>query len=398
MSTAAATAAFVVGTLVSLATSWVLVTRIERIGSRLGASEAMLGLLAALAADTPEISAAVSALAHHQESVGVGVVLGSNVFNLAALLGLGAVVAGVIVLHRRVVALEGVIGVWIAAVALLVVLHTMSAGAGLALVLAVLVPYAILAGLNSRKRRARLANSRLGRWLRVAIAEEELELSVAIHPRQGRLADFALASMALVVVVTASVIMERAASTLGHRYSVPDIVVGTLVLAGVTSLPNAVAAVYLARRGRGAASLSTAMNSNALNVVAGLLVPAAVLGIGPATASVTLVAAWYAGLTVLVLVFAYAHRGLRRNVGALIVAAYVVFAVTLTATAPRSPASLSTYVLPPVLILALSSVLLIWPRPGSQSGPAHPPGNGITHPEVDQPPPCKETDDPPPGP
>jgi hypothetical protein len=41
-----------------------------------------------LAADAPEISAAVSALTSHQQSVGAGVVLGSNVFNLAALLGL----------------------------------------------------------------------------------------------------------------------------------------------------------------------------------------------------------------------------------------------------------------------------------------------------------------------
>ena len=122
MSTPIAIVAFVVGAVVSLATSWVLVSRIERIGGRLGASEAMLGLLAALAADTPEISSAVSALAHHQQSVGVGVVLGSNVFNLAALLGLGAMVGGGIALHRRVVALEGAIGVWVAAVTVLTVL------------------------------------------------------------------------------------------------------------------------------------------------------------------------------------------------------------------------------------------------------------------------------------
>jgi cation:H+ antiporter len=334
MSTGVAAVAFSLGAVVSLATSWLLVTRLERIGGRLGASEAMLGLLAALAADAPEITSAVSALAHHQQSVGVGVVLGSNVFNLAALLGLGALVAGGIGLHRRVVALEGGIGIWTAAVALLVVGHVISAGAGLALVLAVLLPYAVVAGLSSRKRRARLANSRVGRWLGVAIDEEELELSVAIHPRRGRLADFAVASLALVVVVTASVIMERAASTLGRRFSVPDIVVGTLVLAGVTSLPNAVAAVYLARRGRGAASLSTTMNSNTINVAAGLLLPAVILGIGPAMASVSFVAAWYVGLTVLVLGFAYLHHGLRRRVGALIVVAYVVFAVTVAATAP----------------------------------------------------------------
>ncbi|MHB1818741.1 MAG: ABC transporter permease [Streptosporangiaceae bacterium] len=40
------------------------------------------------------------------------------------------------------------------------------------------------------------------------------------------------------------------------------------MLAAVTSLPNAVAAVYLARRGRGAATLSTALNSNTLNAAA----------------------------------------------------------------------------------------------------------------------------------
>ncbi len=372
MSTALATLAFTVGAVVSLATSWLLVTRIERIGGRLGASEAMLGLLAALAADTPEITSAVSALFQHQQSVGVGVVLGSNVFNLAALLGLGAVVAGGILLHRRVVALEGVIGVWMAVVSLLVVLAAISVAAGLALVLAVLVPYAILAAWTSSKRRARLATSRLGRWLGLAIAEEELELSEAIHPRRGRSVDLAVAFIALVVVVTASVIMERSATTLGHRFSVPDIVVGTLVLAGVTSLPNAVAAVYLARRGRGAASLSTAMNSNALNVAAGLLLPAVFLGIG-ANASVSLVAAWYVGLTVLVVGFAYIHRGLRRSAGGLIIAAYLVFVATVAATAPqKSAASLTIYLLPAGVILVLSSLMLVWQGRKNRSGPRQP--------------------------
>src|SRR5271165_1906125 len=41
------------------------------------------GLVAALAADTPEVTSAVTALAHGQHDVGTGVILGSNVFNLA---------------------------------------------------------------------------------------------------------------------------------------------------------------------------------------------------------------------------------------------------------------------------------------------------------------------------
>src|ERR1700678_2104065 len=101
MSVGLSVVAFVIGAIVSLATSWVLVSRLERIGERLGLSEALLGMVAALAADAPEITASVTALAHHQRAVGAGVTIGSNVFNLAALLGLGAVGAGRVGLPRE---------------------------------------------------------------------------------------------------------------------------------------------------------------------------------------------------------------------------------------------------------------------------------------------------------
>jgi mitochondrial fission protein ELM1 len=110
-----------------------------------------------------------------------------------------------------------------------------------------------------------LARLRLPRrwivWLRSAVAEE-VELESAIRPAPGRWPDAAIAAGSLVVVVAASVTMERAASALGNHFAIPEIVVGGLVLAAVTSLPNVVAAVYLAARGRGAATLSTALNSN----------------------------------------------------------------------------------------------------------------------------------------
>jgi Sodium/calcium exchanger protein len=113
-----------------------------------------------------------------------------------------------------------------------------------------------------------LARLRLPRrwivWLRSAVAEE-VELESAIRPAPGRWPDAAIAAGSLVVVVAASVTMERAASALGNHFAIPEIVVGGLVLAAVTSLPNAVAAVYLAARGRGAATLSTALNSNLID-------------------------------------------------------------------------------------------------------------------------------------
>ena len=90
-----------------------------------------------------------------------------------------------------------------------------------------------------------------------AVHEEETERAEAIRPRPGTWRDTIAAVAALIAVVGASTVMEVAATAVGRRYAVAGIVTGGLVLAVVTSLPNAVSAVYLARPGRGAAVLST---------------------------------------------------------------------------------------------------------------------------------------------
>jgi len=336
---------FLLSAVASLAASWLLVSRLEALAERAGLSEGMLGLVAALAADAPEITAAVSALAHHQTHVGAGVTLGSNVFNLAALLGLGAAVAGRIALHRKVIVLSGVVALWVAAVAVLVVTGLLSPAAGIAVVAVVFAPYVlVLAAEGWPDRLVPRPPAGLTRWLATAVAQEEAELEPALHdpalnesarhPGPGRgWADGAVAGAALAAVVLASTVMELTATTLGARLAVPGIVTGAVVLAAVTSLPNAVAAVYLANRGRGAAVLSTALNSNALNVIAGLLIPAAIIGLGPPSGPTTLVTAWYAGLTAAVLAAAYRGSGLRRGAGLAIIAAYLIFLGWLLAVA-----------------------------------------------------------------
>jgi cation:H+ antiporter len=326
-------AVFLTGVVVSLVASWVLVTTIERVGARIGLSEALLGMLAALAADAPEITAAVTALARHDTHIGAGVVIGSNVFNLAALLGLAALVAGRIALHRRVIELSGAVALWTSVVCLVVVVGVLSPALGLIAVLVVLAPYLAILGIGpERLARLRLPDAWAG-WLSAAIGEEELELQDAIHPSRGGAREGVLAAIATLVVVGASIAMERTASELGARHAVPGIVVGGLVLAAVTSLPNAVAAVYLGARGRGAAVLSTALNSNALNILAGLLLPGAIIGLGAPSGQTAFVAACYLGLTAAALGIAYLDRGLRRLPGALIIAFYLAFAAVLLANA-----------------------------------------------------------------
>ncbi len=324
---------FLLAACVSLATSWLLVSRLERVGERLGLSEALLGMVAALAADAPEITSAVTALLTHQQRVGAGVVIGSNVFNLAALLGLGALVAGGLRFRRRVVVLGGSVAMFVAVACLATVLGWIPVWMGLGLAAIAMLDYIALLGVNRPGLRRLAARSRWGHWLRAAVVEEERDLDAAIRPRRGRRRDVVVATLSLLVVVAASATMERAASDLGSRFGVPEIVLGGLILAAVTSLPNAVAAVYLAVRGRGAAVLSIALNSNSLNVLFGLLLPGTLVGLGGPSAQTTLVAAWYVGLTAGTLLIAHRQGGVRRPMGLLIVAAYAVFVVWLAVAA-----------------------------------------------------------------
>jgi cation:H+ antiporter len=353
---------FGLGVVVSLSASWLLVSRLERLGERAGFSEAWLGLVAALAADAPEITSAVTALARGRPAVGAGVVIGSNVFNLAALLGLAAVVAGGIAFRRRVVLLAGIPGIWVAAVCLAVAAAVVAPQVGLALAALVLVPGVAVLGMR-RTSLERLPIPVAWRtWLIAAVHEEETGLVAAVRPRSGTWRDGLAATAALVAVVGASITMEQVAATVGRRWGISDIVTGGLVLAAVTSVPNAVTAVYLARRGRGAAVLSTALNSNMINVTAGLLVPASLTGLGPRSGQGTLMAAWYAGLTVLALGLAYRWRGLGRMPGAAIIAGYLSFVAGLLVSVRHGSLRPAAVALPAAAVAGAGVLLLARPR------------------------------------
>ena len=150
---------------------------------------------------------------------------------------------------------------------------------GLILTSSVLIAYLIALGLRRDVLRRLALPKVVTAWLSSAIDEEEEELEAAIRPPIGRSIDVVVALVALVIVVGASVAMERGASSIGHHFHVADAVVGGVALAAVTSLPNAVAAIHLAAKHRGAAAFSTALTSNNLNVIAGFLIPGAVVGI-----------------------------------------------------------------------------------------------------------------------
>src|SRR3989442_12165576 len=88
---------------------------------------------------------------------------------------------------------------------------------------------------------------------------------------------------ALAAVVGGAYGMVAAAQALGDRFEVSDLGLGALVLAGLTSIPNLIAAVRLARHGRGAACVRGGLNPNNASILVRLWIPGPILGSGCAS-------------------------------------------------------------------------------------------------------------------
>jgi cation:H+ antiporter len=324
MTPAAAIPVFLVSIGAMLGASAVFAGRLDHIGLRLGLPEALLGLLTALAADAPEISSAISALLQHEHAVAVGVVVGSNAFNIAAMLGLSAVVTARVRGRHEALELEAFVGLWLVAVTLAVVAGGLGATTGAALVAAVAVPYVALLAAGPRIARRLPLGAAESRFVRRSFGEEHRRARPLDSRREaGRLAATLLA--ALVVIVAGSVGAVRSATDLAHSWSFPQALVGVIVLAILTSLPNAWTGVRFGLQQRGSALISETLNSNSINIVAGLSVPAALGTLGAFSGLAVFDLAWLLGMTAVALVLFGKRDGAGRSAGVFLIALYLAF-------------------------------------------------------------------------
>ncbi|MDQ6877209.1 MAG: hypothetical protein M3082_05830 [Candidatus Dormibacteraeota bacterium] len=320
MSTTTALATFAGSLLLSIVSGAVLGERIEQLGTRLGFTEAFLGILTALGADAPEISSAVTALHRGQHDLGLAIVFGSSVFNLAAVLGLSAVVAGGVVIGRGALALNGGVAAALSATVAAQLLGWLSPPIAAILIGAAFVPYVVLSALRPQQ----VAALGLPFAVTEAVAEADRAARHDATPRHATAIDVLTLAPSVVAIVVASVWMVDAASLLGARWRVPPVLVGMVVIATMTSVPNVVSAIRLARRGRGSAVVSEAFTSNSLNLIAGVSIPALAMTVIVATPVAQFAAVWLVVMSIVAIAISY-KCGLTRVGGAVLIVIYLAF-------------------------------------------------------------------------
>ncbi len=304
-----------------------LTAALERIGTLLRFSEGLLGIVTALGADAPEICTAFAALSFKQHDIGLGVVLGSNIFNLAGLLGLSALVAGRVQIGRQGLWFTGGTSLVVSVILVALVLRWIPAWSSMALLALVLAPYVAFTAMHPAQIARLKLPSLSKKFLEVAVGHVHHDSSGRKKTRRAAWYDPMWVVITVALIVGSSIGAVRSVVSLGQRWGVSQAVIGTLILAALTSIPNVIAAVELARNGRGAAVVSESLNSNTLNVIAGIALPAVLIGFTAPSPQIVFAALWLVGMKVVALIAASRRHGLLRSGGALLVALYAIFAV-----------------------------------------------------------------------
>lgn len=237
-----------------------LVAGASALARRAGISPFVVGLtVIGFGTSTPELFTSVVAAFRGQGDIAVGNVVGSNVFNVAVVLGLTAVIRPVPV-HLKAVRRE----VWVVIAVSLVPFAALLSGGTLGrvaggLMVAGLVAFIAGSYVEGRRQATALAGT------------EPFDLDAAGVPGRGWRRHPVVSCVAVLAglgtLIVGSHLLVTSASSLARAIGLSDLVIGLTIVAAGTSAPELVTSVIAARRGQTDMAVGNVLGSNVFNVL-----------------------------------------------------------------------------------------------------------------------------------
>ncbi len=228
-------------------------------------------MVVAIGSSFPELSSTVLAtLIHGEFELGLSVVIGSAIFNILVIPGLSGVMSEEGVLSDKELVYKDAqfyliaVAVFVLTFSFALIYNPDTSTNGVE----------TLTGTITRP----LALIPIGLYaLYVFIQQQEVaDTRPEAPPSDLRVArQWSLLALSLVLVVAGVEGLVRAALFFGDTTGIPPFVWGITVIAGVTSVPDALISIRLARRGEGVVSMSNVLGSNIFDLL--IAVPAGVL-------------------------------------------------------------------------------------------------------------------------
>lgn len=275
---------FAVSLIVTMSAAAWFTRRLEHIAAALNLSPGLLSLLGALGANIPNYIASLFSIASGEIATGLGIIIGSNIYNVAIILSIAAFAAPNrhgIMLTRTESHDARIVGRYSLAIMLATLLLVwllpdtpLSNAVHLSLVSTFLLVTGSLVTLGIGVLLTRHALRR-----EPELTQEERAKAAVALPVPGSLTRRTLARrfaemlLALTIALVGVVVMVQSGQRMTDALHMPAVLAGLLVLAVATSLPNTVVAFILARANQESACVEEIFSSNSINAVLGIALP-----------------------------------------------------------------------------------------------------------------------------
>ena len=330
-----------------------LVRGASKIATSFGVSPLVVGLtVVAFGTSSPEVAVSVGAALDGTSDIAVGNVVGSNIFNVLAILGLSAVIVPLLV-HAQIIRQEVPIMIGASLIVLVMCMDGVISRTDAGLLLALLIAYTAF----------------LVRQSRAETRETRAEYAEAVAGKAGWDAHWAVQLLLIVIglglLVLGSEWLVDSAVAFARVLGVSDLVIGLTIIAAGTSMPEVATSILAAIRGERDIAVGNVIGSNTFNLLgclglAGLAGPNG-LPVPPGIMNFDL---WVMlAVALLCLPVFIAGQQIGRPKGLMFLAFYVAYVAYLVLDAqghdalPRYSAIMLGFVLPLVIVTLVAMLI-----------------------------------------
>ena len=288
----------------------IFVNNLVDLGSYFGVSEILLGITAsAIGTSLPEFGSSLIAILTGNPDIGVGTVLGANMWNIGGILAITAVVAGPILSQRATFKRDGLMALITSLIllAFIVIFREINAFAGIVLIAAYGIYFYILFMHEKKEKNSQKED-------KFKINHESFNLPKKVF---GLLLGILGLAIGCQIIVYCTV-------ELSVIFSISAMFAGILLAFGTTT-PEFFTVLTSAKRGLSSLAIGTILGSNIFNIMIGLGVPALLV-----TVPVDNLAIVYDGpalilITILLLLLLSRNNKLTKRGGLILLGSYIVY-------------------------------------------------------------------------
>lgn len=284
-----------------------LVRGSSRLALRLGVTPLVVGLtVVAFGTSAPELVVSVKASFAHQEGIALGNVIGSNIFTIAVILGLTALIQPIRI-QRQLVRFDGPLMIGVTLLCILFFLNDRLARWEAGILFLGIIAYTTISVVLARRAHS-------------STAEATGVANASAQPKRLVL-DLLFIVLGLGLLVYGAHLFVEGAIALARTWGVSEAIIGLTIVAAGTSLPELVTSVVAAIRKEDDIAVGNIIGSNIFNILgvlgaAGLVNPLTGGGVTPVDFAAML------GLAVLLLPMMIIGKNISRLEGGILLASY----------------------------------------------------------------------------